>query len=980
MVWVKLAGLSAYEHLELRAFDAFIQHRPQPPARTDLVHIDIDDQTIEQVGRWQDWSRTHHAHLVETLAQLEARAVAFDIEFPEPTVPRLGERTLTDRLLAPLQQQAQSLRAGIDDLLRQVRTRADPTVSPEEFEGVLNQIADLFSGTSQDLRSDLAAAVEDPDAVFAQALRRGDNVYLPYSLLPPERGPLPAAVVEQAVELLRRDFTMTRADLGRALDLSRERDGVSDLFDSQRLYINHLREQAALLEAESLLATDDQASAEELRSRLLGSSSTSAALERTVDRAYDRARGLRLLLGQSRTRMPEQGAGDSPAGERAMPPVSVMAEAAAGQGVVNALPDLDGKVRRAYLFWQFRGHLLPHLSLVVLSDLLEVPLESVLMEPGVSVTFPAARVPGEQRPRTVSIPVDERGAALINWALAPRAVRNKKPYSDTFPHVSAATILELWDINEVLERTYLALDEYTGGRQAQLLAQLKEVEEAGEDDAQAEKVRAELAQVRRGLREFLARQVTNAQARIQAATDEAERTDLEEALRPLHQDLRLLRRRESRRGELLDHLTPIISGSTCIVGTTFTAGTDFHPVPFHTHLPGACAYSHLLNMVLEGCFLRRASTVVAVAAILVCGLVVGLLSASLRASKSGVLTLGVVAAYVGFSYWCFTRWGVWLDTVGPAVTPLLAFSLVTAYRQLTEERQKRWIRNVFQHYLSPDVVTEVLEQPDLLGLRGRIQEVTVFFSDLADFTSIAEGLPPEELTQLLNDYLTPMTNIIQAHGGCLDKYEGDLIMSFFGAPVQHPDHARRGCFAALENQARLAELREQFRREGRPILHVRIGLASGAVRVGNMGSEMRFDYTVMGDYTNLASRLEGANKFYGTGILISESTWRAAGAAIHARELDLIRVKGRAEPVRIYELLAKAGELDDSWKPVLKTFPEGLRLYRERHWEEAAGCFQKVLDLRPEDGPSAVLRERCREFLVHPPPEDWAGVFTAGGK
>lgn len=175
VVWVKLAGLSAYEHLELRAFDAFIQHRPQPPARTDLVHIDIDDQTIEQVGRWQDWSRTHHAHLVETLGQLEARAVAFDIEFPEPTVPRLGDSPcgeLTDRLLAPLQQQAQSLRAGIDDLLRQVRTRGDPTVSPEEFEGVLNQIADLFSGTSQDLRSDLAAAVEDPDAVFAQALRR----------------------------------------------------------------------------------------------------------------------------------------------------------------------------------------------------------------------------------------------------------------------------------------------------------------------------------------------------------------------------------------------------------------------------------------------------------------------------------------------------------------------------------------------------------------------------------------------------------------------------------------------------------------------------------------------------------------------------------------------------------------------------------------------------------------------------------------
>jgi len=337
-------------------------------------------------------------------------------------------------------------------------------------------------------------------------------------------------------------------------------------------------------------------------------------------------------------------------------------------------------------------------------------------------------------------------------------------------------------------------------------------------------------------------------------------------------------------------------------------------------------------------------------------------------------------AYVAESYSFFTGRRLWLDTVGPAATPLFAFSLVTAYRQLTEERQKRWIRNVFQHYLSPEVVSEVLEQPDLLGLRGKIQEVTVFFSDLANFTPIAEQLPPEELTDLLNDYLTPMTNIIQAYGGCLDKYEGDLIMSFFGAPVQWPDHARRACFAALENQARLAALREESRQRCRPLLYARIGLATGPVRVGNMGSEMRFDYTVMGDYANLASRLEGANKFYRTSILVSESTRRAAGDSISARELDLIRVKGRAEPVHVYEVLAKAGELDASWEPVLAAFAEGLRWYRERRWQEAAEEFRKALDLRPTDGPAAVLHARCREFLLQPPAADWDGVYAAPEK
>jgi len=971
VVWARLSGLPLYEYLELRAFDALIQYRPQPPTCRDLVHIDIDDQAIEQVGRWQDWPRTQHAHLVEALEELGARALAFDIEFSDPTTPRLEERVVADGVLAPLQQQSQNLRTSIDELLRQLRTRENPSVSPEEFEGVLNQLADLFSSTARDLQSTLATAVEDPDETFAQALRQAGTVYLAFSLLPLERGQLPPAVLKRAVELLRRDFTMTRAEL--AADL-----GLSGDPEAERLYVNHLREQAALVEAQALLATDPGASAETLRTRLLGTSSTSLALERTVDRAYDRARSLALLLEHSQTPIPEDGPGDVPRRTRVLPVVNVLAEAAAGEGVANALPDLDGKVRRAHLFWEFRGHLLPHLSLVLLSDLLAVPLRSVILEPGVSVTFPAARPPGESRPREVVIPVDREGAVLINWALAPRAERAKRPYHDNFPRLSAATVLELWDIEEVLERTYLSLDDYTGGRQGQLCARLAELE--GADPKEVVALQAELEQVRSDLREFLTRQVADTRSRIQASTDEAERAALQSALEPLRRDLQVLERREERHRELLDYLSPIVDGATCIIGTTFTAGTDFHPVPFHTSLPGAYVYSHLLNMVLEGRFLRRASPLVAVAAILICGLVAGLISSTLRASSSGVLTLLVAAAYVAVSYRSFVSRGLWLDTVGPAITPLLAFSLVTAYRQLTEERQKRWIRNVFQHYLSPEVVSEVLEQPDLLGLRGRIEEVTVFFSDLASFTSIAERLAPEELTQLLNDYLTPMSNIIQAHGGCLDKYEGDLIMSFFGAPVHYDDHARRGCFAALENQARLAELREEFRRGGRPPLRARIGLATGRVRVGNMGSEMRFDYTVMGDYANLASRLEGANKFYGTSILISESTRKAAGDAVHAREVDLLRVKGRAEPVHVYELLAKAGELDPSWEPVLETFAEGLRLYRAGRWQEAIDCFEKVLELRPQDGPGTELLRRCREFLTTPPPEDWAGVFVPGEK
>jgi class 3 adenylate cyclase/CHASE2 domain-containing sensor protein len=1002
VVMAKVSGLAVYEDLELRAFDALIRYRPRPPSRSDLVQVDIDDQAIEQVGRWQDWPRTHHAHLVETLSRLGARAVVFDIEFSDPSTPRVDEGSITTGFIAPLQERSEALRTETDDLVRQVRSRSSPTIGADEFADVLNQVSGIFANTAQTLQKSLAATVERPDEVLAGAMLSAGNVYLAFSLASSGSEGLSVRVTTEAVSRLQQDFTMSPAELGSSLGVPEEK---------LLSYMTDLREQAARTEAGLLLAGNADAPAEVLVQRLLGSGGASTALERLVRRAYDQMRSLRVIQAGSRTAMPERRAEGLPEGTGVLAPVSVLADAAKGLGVVNTALDADGKVRRSPLFWRFYGQLFPHLSLAVISDLVGVPLERIQVEPGVAVTLPGALLPGERRRRDVVIPVDEEGAALINWAVgfagrgrgtaasaSPAAYRGSS--AELFPHVSAATVLELWDVEQVLEQNYLALDDLTGGRQAELrqartgvTREGAEARPPGEVQAEAkgppasgwrapapEESETQLEKVRAELREFLSRQVAATEARIQAAAGDEEKAELRQALEPLREHLQVIERAEGRRRQLLDYLSPVVKGSTCIIGTTFTGGTDFHPVPFSTQLPGSAVYGHVLNMVLQGLFLKRASVVAAVAAILICGLLAGLASATLRASGSGVLTLAIALAYVGVSYGFFTGQRLWLDTVGPAVTPLLAFSLVTAYRQLTEERQKRWIRNVFQHYLSPEVVSEVLEQPDLLGLRGKIQEVTVFFSDLANFTPIAEQLPPEELTDLLNDYLTPMTNIIQAHGGCLDKYEGDLIMGFFGAPVKWPDHARRACFAALENQARLAELREEFRQRGRPPLYARIGLATGPVRVGNMGSEMRFDYTVMGDYANLASRLEGTNKFYRTSILVSESTRRAAGDSICARELDLIRVKGRAEPVHVYEVLAKAGELDASWEPVLAAFAEGLRWYRERRWQEAGEEFRKALDLRPTDGPAAVLYARCREFLLQPPAADWDGVYAAPEK
>jgi len=225
-----------------------------------------------------------------------------------------------------------------------------------------------------------------------------------------------------------------------------------------------------------------------------------------------------------------------------------------------------------------------------------------------------------------------------------------------------------------------------------------------------------------------------------------------------------------------------------------------------------------------------------------------------------------------------------------------------------------------------------------------------------------------------------MTDIILESGGTLDKYEGDAIIAFWGAPLEMEDHARAACFAALDNQKALALLRNDFAAEGLPEIRCRIGISSGAMVVGNMGSLRRFDYTVMGDAVNLGSRLETANNIYGTFVMISEETYNLAAEHIEVRELDLLRVRGKETPVRVYELLARKGEAPEDLKRILPLFHKGLEAYRKRQWESAVEIFDQVLQTKPEDGPTLVYLERCRFFEANPPPEDWDGVFTAETK
>jgi adenylate cyclase len=311
----------------------------------------------------------------------------------------------------------------------------------------------------------------------------------------------------------------------------------------------------------------------------------------------------------------------------------------------------------------------------------------------------------------------------------------------------------------------------------------------------------------------------------------------------------------------------------------------------------------------------------------------------------------------------------------------VAHSLVLEVDRLAvaTEQTKTSLRS-FRKYIPADLVRHLLASGQEARLGGESLRLTIYFSDLANFTSLSEGLPPEKVVRQLGDYFGAFSAEILATGGTVDKYIGDAIMAFWGAPETLPAHALAACVTALHNQAALRALRQRWQTEGRPLLFARIGLHTGEVVVGNIGNEARLNYTVMGDAVNLASRLEGLNKYYGTEILISEHTYCEAQAALVARPVDWVSVKGKTEAVLIYELLGVPKETAQSLEDVAELSSRALDLYRQRDWAGAIRLFEQILGLRTGDGPAQVLVARCGVYRTHPPPEDWAGVHHMDSK
>jgi adenylate cyclase len=643
-------------------------------------------------------------------------------------------------------------------------------------------------------------------------------------------------------------------------------------------------------------------------------------------------------------------------------PIPEFIKAAHGFGFVNRDTDIDGAVRKVRLVQFFEGRLYFNLALVMLADACRITVNDIDVVPGNSIILKKALHPLTHEIDDIRIPIDESGMMYVYWAGS--GVRE-----ETFKIIPFFALVEYqnclndaYDWFEKNPANVMAMEQIAND-----IMSAEEAYEAAETARERRELRAkilELLKDDREIKEGTIELISDEIELLKGEGRESETPPLENSINNINLVLSV----ES----LKDNIT--------LTGLTATGTVDIGQIPTSKEFAMVGVYHNTINTIIQNKYLLTAPAWLNYLLMLLVALTMGFTIQKLSARKS-IITIISSFVFINIVIICVFLFGdMWLDQLGISFALLIPSVSIAAVKLMKEESQKQFIKSAFSLYLSPGVIDRIIDNPDALGLGGEEREITIFFSDVAKFSTISERLAPQELVALLNEYLSEMTDIILKHGGTVDKYEGDAIIAFFGAPQPFEDHALRCCLAAIDQKKRLAEMQDAWRAAGKDVLSVRMGMNTGVAVVGNMGSRTRFDYTVMGDSVNLASRLEGANKAYNTCAMISGSTYEYVKNDIEARRLDVIQVVGKKEPVSVYEVLDVKGALPDYMYDLLERYYKALELYNNRNWKEAMDGFKKALELAPDDGPSLTYIERCNIYLETPPPGDWGGVFELTSK
>jgi len=420
-----------------------------------------------------------------------------------------------------------------------------------------------------------------------------------------------------------------------------------------------------------------------------------------------------------------------------------------------------------------------------------------------------------------------------------------------------------------------------------------------------------------------------------------------------------------------------MQGAIVLLGTTAAGLFDLRSTPVATVYPGVELHANLIAGMLDGTFKQQPPYALAieVVVLLLLGIALSMLLPRLDPLFGSVAVIALLGLVLGLNLYAWSQQNVVWPLASPMVLVIAIFGINMTYGFFVERRAKKQITGLFGQYIPPELVDEMSADPESIKMEGESRELTVLFSDVRGFTTISEGLDPQSLSQLMNDYLTPMTRAIHKHRGTIDKYMGDAIMAFWGAPLHDKNHVDNALAAALEMLHLLRKLGPEFRAKGWPELRIGVGLNTGPMNVGNMGSEFRRAYTVMGDAVNLGSRLESLTKEYGVEIMVGESTMEKASNMLF-RQLDRVRVKGKDEPVSIYEPMGRLDRVQQELKDEVAQFHEVLFHYLSRQWAQGLEILEVLIANSPDTKLYVLYKQRIEYFMANPPEPSWDGVFT----
>jgi adenylate cyclase len=418
-----------------------------------------------------------------------------------------------------------------------------------------------------------------------------------------------------------------------------------------------------------------------------------------------------------------------------------------------------------------------------------------------------------------------------------------------------------------------------------------------------------------------------------------------------------------------------------IVGTSAAGLLDLRVTPVQNLYAGVEVHANILSGLLDQTIKSRPDYILAAEfteLLLICLLSVFIFP-RLPVFLSAIIFSLLLITGIAFNFYCWAIWNI--DTIlATPITLLIAlYGIQIFFGFFFESRKKKQMGNMFGQYIPPELVEQMSQSDEEFSLKGESREMTVLFSDVRGFTTISEGMEPQELCELINDILTPVTRVIHEHKGTIDKYIGDAIMAFWGAPMHNPQHATYAVRAGLAILQALTTIQKDFKAKGWPEVDIGIGLNTGKMSVGNMGSQFRIAYTIMGDAVNLGSRLEGLTKQYGVKMIVSESTLQAAPEFTY-RELDKVRVKGKHKPITIYEPLGVTEDISSEQLQTLDLLNQGLYNYRQQHWSTAQNIFEQLAEQYPHDKLYSIYLERIAYYLKSPPENDWDGAFTHTSK